>query len=142
MAAKSGRKTIFFKKLPVDSADTLRVKNFVEIALSRSVSKTNWFLHLTQKFKMAAKIGGKMIFAKSYQYTCRYPALQSFRQNCSILLRFRDKCSFAFSALRKIVTFSKLLISQPFCIGSLPKVHDFHLHVYITNLLAKFYVNR
>ena len=31
---------------------------------------------------------------------------------------------FAFSALRKIVTFSKSLISRPFCIGSLQKVND------------------
>ena len=29
MAAKSGRKTIFCKKLPVDSADTLWVQNFI-----------------------------------------------------------------------------------------------------------------
>ena len=30
-----------------------------------------------------------------------------------------------FSALRKIVAFSKSLISRPFCIGSLRKVNDF-----------------
>ena len=53
--------------MPVDSADTLWVKNFVEIALSRSVSEINMFLHFTQKFKMAAKSGGKMIFEKSRQ---------------------------------------------------------------------------
>ena len=41
MAAKSGGKTLFFKKSPVDSAYTLLVKNFVEITLSRSVSKIN-----------------------------------------------------------------------------------------------------
>ena len=35
MAAKSGGKTLFCKKLPVYSVDTLWVKNFVEIALSR-----------------------------------------------------------------------------------------------------------
>ena len=35
MAAKSGGKTNFAKS-PVDSADTMRVKNFIEIALSRS----------------------------------------------------------------------------------------------------------
>ena len=37
------------------SGDTIQVKNFVEIALSHSVSEINRFLHLTQKFKMAAK---------------------------------------------------------------------------------------
>ena len=38
----------FFKKSPVDSTDTLWVKNFVKIAVSRSVSEINVFLHLTE----------------------------------------------------------------------------------------------
>ena len=42
--------TIFCEKLPVDSADTLRVKIFVEIALSCSVSEINVFL-LFQRLK-------------------------------------------------------------------------------------------
>ena len=67
MAAKSGRKTNFCDMMPVDSTDTLWVKNFVEIALSRSVFEINTFLHFKQKFKMAAKSGGKAIFAKSRQ---------------------------------------------------------------------------
>ena len=65
MAAKSGGKTLLCKKSPVHSADTLRVKNFLEIALSRSVSEINTFLNFTLKFKMATKSGGKMIFGKS-----------------------------------------------------------------------------
>ena len=59
------RENDFCKKLPVDSIDTLRGKNFIEIALSRYVIKINTFLRLTQKFKMVAKNGGKMIFVKS-----------------------------------------------------------------------------
>ena len=55
------RENDFCEKSPVDFADTLQVKTFVEIALPRSVSEINAFLHLTQKFKMAAKNGGKMI---------------------------------------------------------------------------------
>ena len=47
----------FCEKLPVDSADTLWVKNFVEVALSRSVSEINTFLHFTQKSKMPAESG-------------------------------------------------------------------------------------
>ena len=43
----------------VDSVYTLRVKNFVEIALCHTISEINIFLHFTQKFKMAAKSGGK-----------------------------------------------------------------------------------
>ena len=35
----------FYEKLPVDSTNTLWVKTFVEIALSRSVSEINAFLH-------------------------------------------------------------------------------------------------
>ena len=62
MAAKSSGKNDFCEKSPVDSADTLGVKNFVEIALSRSVSEISAYLCLTQKFKMAAKSGGKMFF--------------------------------------------------------------------------------
>ena len=41
MTAKNGGKTIFGKKLPDDSADTLVVKNLAEIALSDSVSEIN-----------------------------------------------------------------------------------------------------
>ena len=67
MAAKNGRKIFFLEKSSVNSADTMRVKNFVEITLFRSVSKINAFLHFTQKFKMAAKNGGKTIFGKSRQ---------------------------------------------------------------------------
>ena len=37
------------------SMDTLWAKNLVEIALSRTVSEINMFLHLTLNFKMAAK---------------------------------------------------------------------------------------
>ena len=61
------RENNFCEKSPVDSADTLRVKNFVEIALSHSIIEINMFWHLRQKFKMAAKSGGKMIFEKSRQ---------------------------------------------------------------------------
>ena len=61
------RKSDFCEKLPVDSAATLWIKNFVQIALSRSVSEINVFLRLTQKFKMAAKSGGKTFFEMSRQ---------------------------------------------------------------------------
>ena len=55
----------FGEIMPVDSADTLWVKNFVEIALSRSVSDINTFLHFMQKLEMASKSGRKTIFEKS-----------------------------------------------------------------------------
>ena len=59
----------------------------------------------------------------------RYPVGQKFRRNCSISLRFPDKCVFTFSAFKKIATFSKSLISWPFCIGSFPKVNDFQTSI-------------
>ena len=67
MATKSGGKVIFCEKSPVDSADTLRVQNFVEITLSHTVSKINSLLRFTQKFKMATKSGGKAIFCENSQ---------------------------------------------------------------------------
>ena len=60
-------KYFFCEIMPVDSADTLWVKNFVEIPLSRSVSEINTFLYFTQKYKMPAKSGRKTIFEKSRQ---------------------------------------------------------------------------
>ena len=55
MATKKWRENDFCKMLPVHSADTLQVQNFVKIALSRTVSKINALLQFTKKFKMAAK---------------------------------------------------------------------------------------
>ena len=65
--------TDFWEKSPVDSADTLGVKNFKEIAVSHTVSEINVFLHFTQKFKMAAKNGGKTILRKTHQLTLELP---------------------------------------------------------------------
>ena len=74
MATKSGRENSFFVKImPVDSADTLWVINFVEIALSRSIFEINALKHFMQKFKMAAKRCGKMIFEESCQKTLQIP---------------------------------------------------------------------
>ena len=59
------RENNFCERSSVDSADTLRVKKFFEIALPSTIS----FLCFTQKFKITAKNGGKMIFGKNRQYT-------------------------------------------------------------------------
>ena len=61
------RENNFCEKMPVDSADTMRIKIFIEITLSRSISEINTFLCFTQKFKMAAKRDRKAIFGKSRQ---------------------------------------------------------------------------
>ena len=77
----------FWEKSPVDSADKLRVKNFVEIALSPSISKINRCLRFTQKFKMAAKSGGKTFLRKVASRLRSYPSGQKFRTR-SISLHF------------------------------------------------------
>ena len=73
MATKKWRESDFCKMSLVHSADTLRVQNFVEIAVSHTVSKINALLRFMQKFKMAAKSGGKTIFVKKSPVDCIYP---------------------------------------------------------------------
>ena len=53
----------FRENSSVDSADTRRIKYFVEIPLSRTVSEISVFLCFT-KFKMAAKNGRKTFWGK------------------------------------------------------------------------------
>ena len=93
MATKKWRESDFWKTSPVHSADTLWVQNVVKITLSRTVSEINELLRCTQKFKMAAKSGGKAIFAKSCQYSEK---IEINNRNRSISHRFQDKCTFAF----------------------------------------------
>ena len=64
MAIKNGGKTFFWQKVEDESAYTLRVENFVEIALYRIISEINSLLGLTQKLKMATKNGRITIFGK------------------------------------------------------------------------------
>ena len=45
-AHQKWREKDFWEKLPVDSADNLRVKNFVEIGLSRAISSKSLDLAL------------------------------------------------------------------------------------------------
>ena len=61
------RESDFCEKSPVEWSDNLQVRNFVEIALSHTVSEINAPLRFTQKFKMAAKSGGKATFEKTRQ---------------------------------------------------------------------------
>ena len=59
----------FLNRVPHDCRYALRVKNFIKIILSRTIAEINVFLLFMQKFKMAAKNGGKVIFGKVYQKT-------------------------------------------------------------------------
>ena len=86
MATKSGEKIFFEKISPVESPASLWVKNLVKIALCGSVSEISRFLCLTQKFKMAAKIGRKTIFVATR--LCRYPVFQIFRRFVSEINTF------------------------------------------------------
>ena len=60
MAAKYDRENDFWEKSLVDSDDTLGVKTFDKIVLLHTVSEINAFMCFMQKFKMAAKIEGKL----------------------------------------------------------------------------------
>ena len=94
MPTKKWRENDFCKMSPVHSADTLWVQNFVKIALSRTVSEINVLLRFTQKFKMAAKSGGKAIFSRKVaSRLCIYPVGPKFRRNLSISHHFQDKCA-------------------------------------------------
>ena len=53
------RESHFCEMSPVHSADAMQVKDFIEIALSLTVSQISAFLRFTQKFKMAGKMAGK-----------------------------------------------------------------------------------
>ena len=64
MAAKKWRENDFWQNIADDNVYTLWFKNFVEMAVSHTVSEINAFLHFTQKFNMAVKNGGKTIFGK------------------------------------------------------------------------------
>ena len=55
MAAKNGGKN-FWEKLPVNSMDTLGVKNFIKITQSHTVTEINAFRSFIQKFKMAGTL--------------------------------------------------------------------------------------
>ena len=93
MATKKWWESDFCKMSPVHSADTLWVQNFVEIALSHTVSEMNALLRFTQKFKMAAKSGGKASFVKKSPVDSAYILWdKKIRQNRSITHCFRDKC--------------------------------------------------
>ena len=63
----------FWKKLADDSADTVGIKNFAEIALFHAVSEINAFLHITQKFKIPVKMAGKQFLEKKCQMTMKIP---------------------------------------------------------------------
>ena len=52
---------VFFLRV-VDSANTIWIKNLVEIALSHAISEINTFLRFTRKIKIAAKNSRKTIF--------------------------------------------------------------------------------
>ena len=92
------RENNILEKSPVNSGDTLAIKNFNEIALSHIVPDINVFLRFNQKFKMATKNGRKMISGKNHQLTLLLPCLvgQKFRPNRCISHRFPDKCIFTF----------------------------------------------
>ena len=100
------RENKFGENLPVDSADTLRVKkdyadnlrvkNFVKIALAHSISEINAFCVLHKNSIWLPKVVGKRFWQQLASRLCRYLLGQNFCRNRSSSLRFRDKCVIAF----------------------------------------------
>ena len=66
MAAKMKGKR-FLGKVRVDTADTLWVKNFVEITPSHIVSEKNACLHFSRNSIWPPQMEGKPFFWKSHQ---------------------------------------------------------------------------
>ena len=71
------KKVFFWGAFYTKIQDGWRQNFFVKIALFHTISEINVFLCFTQKFKMATKNGGKMIFGKNRQLTLQI----SWRQN-------------------------------------------------------------
>ena len=92
MATTNGGEIYFEKKSPLDSPETMRVKNCIEIVQSHTVSEINGVLCFTQKFEMAATNGWKTIsLGKSPQFTLQVLCEQKLHRNRTILHHFRDK---------------------------------------------------
>ena len=123
-----GGENFFWKLTIVHSSYTLWVENFDEIALSRTVKEIEAILCFSifgENSKWPRFLRRENFLKIANSTFLLYPVGRKFRRNRSISHRFWDKRVFVFSALRKIVTFSKSLISRPFCIGSFRKVIDF-----------------
>ena len=67
------RESDFCEKSPVDSADNLQVRDFVEITLSQMVFQINLFCILRRNARWPPKNGGKVIIEKCRQYTLQIP---------------------------------------------------------------------
>ena len=106
MATKNGGKIIFGKSRQETLQNIQWIKNFIEITLSRTVSKINVFLPFTQKFKMATKNGRKTIFGKSHQETLKIPCGSKILSILLYLAPFLRYKRLSFSGLRKIVAFT------------------------------------
>ena len=93
MATKNAGKRFFLEKSPVDSADTLGVKNIGKIALSLTFSEINAFLcFFAQKFKMATKNGEKVDFWEKSSEDSGETLWAKDSVEITILHCFRDKC--------------------------------------------------
>ena len=89
----------FFTKSRQLTADIRRVKNFVEIAPSRSISEINtFFVFNTEIQDGRQKWWENFFWRNNASRLCRYPACQKFCRNLSISLCVSDKHVFAFTA--------------------------------------------
>ena len=63
-------KNDFWEKLPVDSTDILRVKNFIELTISHTISQINQFFVLHRNSRLPPKMAGKRFLGKVASRLC------------------------------------------------------------------------
>ena len=78
MATKKWRESDFCKMSPVHSAYILWDKNFVVIALSRTISEISVFNVSRRISRRPPKNGGKVIFVKGQQFTLDILGVENF----------------------------------------------------------------
>ena len=112
MATKKWQENNFWQNIADDSVYTLRSKNFIEMAVSCTVSEINAFLHFTQKFNMAVKNGRKTIFRKKLQITLHIPC----GSKISSYVRYMSFCIFHHCKIQKIAITHLAIVKQvPSC---------------------------
>ena len=103
MATILGETNFFFKNWDGHYADTLRIQNFVEIALPSTVFMFCNFCEKFENSKWPPDLARKNILKIEMATLQRYPVGQKFCRNRSISHGFRDISIFVFSLFGKLV---------------------------------------
>ena len=118
MAAKNGRKQFWGKF--ASKLHSMRVKNFVEITLSHTVSAIKPFLRSTQKFNMAAKNENSPVYSADSQRVKNFVkiVLSCNVSERNVFLRFTQKFKMAAKKWRENNFWEKLPVASPNSLGA------------------------